>query len=114
MAGRSLIVDGCQKSQFQPPIRQDGFDDAVQRRRSPAGRGAKRRVIRAEKRDKSNNYTSFLITYYAALAHTALMGAPLKAWLAAEPPVREMLEDIVKIGDLTMLDYIPQVAKHRR
>jgi|HubBroStandDraft_2_1064218.scaffolds.fasta_scaffold11370_3 hypothetical protein len=42
------------------------------------------------------------------------MGAPLKAWLAAEPPVREMLEDIVKIGDLTMLDYIPQVAKHRR
>jgi hypothetical protein len=32
----------------------------------------------------------------------------------AEPAVREILEDIVKIGDPTILDYILQVAKHRR
>jgi hypothetical protein len=43
----------------------------------------------------------------------ALIGAQLKEWSSAEPAVRELLEDIVKIGDPTMLDYILQIAKHR-
>jgi hypothetical protein len=42
----------------------------------------------------------------------SLIGAQLKAWSTAEPAVRELLEDIVKIGDPTMLDYILQIAKH--
>jgi hypothetical protein len=42
----------------------------------------------------------------------ALIGAQLQAWSSAEPSVRELLADIVKLGDPTMLDYILQIAKH--
>jgi hypothetical protein len=44
----------------------------------------------------------------------ALIGAQLKTWSAAEPSVRDLLADIVKIGDPTMLDYILQIAKFNR
>jgi hypothetical protein len=44
----------------------------------------------------------------------AMPAVLLKAWSTAEPAVRGILEDIVKIGDPTILDYILQVAKHRR
>jgi hypothetical protein len=43
----------------------------------------------------------------------SLIGAQLKAWSTAEPAVRVILENIVKIGDPTMLDYILQIAKHQ-
>jgi hypothetical protein len=41
-----------------------------------------------------------------------LIGAQLKAWSTAEPSVRELLADIVKLGDPIVLDYILQIAKH--
>jgi hypothetical protein len=43
-----------------------------------------------------------------------LIGAQVKQWSIAEPATRELLADMAKIGDPTILDYVLQIAQHRR